>query len=193
MNRTQKLFLLALVLIAGISVDQLNAQETDASTETKEVTQEKAVLSPPATANAIVGEAEVSINYGAPSVRERAIWGELVPYGEVWRTGANDATTVTVSNDILVEGQALPAGTYSLFTIPNEGQWTIIFNSVSKQWGHYDYDESKDILRVEVTPQMTDDMVETLVFDFTEGDGNTMINLKWENLHVPIAISPAAN
>lgn len=194
MNRIQKLFLLALVCAFGLSVNNLTAQETEEKIKTEKAAPEmEEVKSPPATVSAMIGDAEVTVNYGAPSVRGRTVWGELVPYGKVWRTGANDATTISLNKDILIEGQALAAGTYAVFTIPNEGDWTVIFNSNPKQWGNYDYDEGKDVLRVEVTPQSSDEMVETMAFEFSEGDGSTNLVLKWANLHVPISITPAAN
>ncbi|RMG72406.1 MAG: DUF2911 domain-containing protein, partial [Bacteroidetes bacterium] len=97
-----------------------------------------------------IGTAEITINYGSPAAKGRTLWGDLVPYGAVWRTGANEATTFTVSQDVTIEGQTLPAGTYSLFTIPGESDWTIIFNKTAEQWGAYEYDEAADALRVKV-------------------------------------------
>jgi len=95
------------------------------------------------------------------------IFGELVPYGAVWRTGANEATTITFTGDVLVEGTAVPAGTYSLFTIPGGHEWTIIFNAENNQWGAYDYDEGKDVLRFTV-PAREGPFVERLRFGFEE-------------------------
>ena len=129
---------------------------------------------------------EVVVNYGSPSVKERDIWGSLVPYNEVWRTGANEATTFTIEQDILVQGQPLPAGIYGLFTIPGEDEWTVIFNSVSDQWGAYEYDEGEDVLRVQVEPQKAAVNSETL--DFIVQDD--LVILFWEFLAVPFEISP---
>ena len=86
-------------------------------------------------------------------MKGRPIWGQLVPYGQVWRSGANEATTITFDQPVMVEGQPLAAGTYSLFTIPTEKQWTMIFNKTAKQWGAFKYDDKQDALRVTVTPQ----------------------------------------
>jgi hypothetical protein len=111
-----------------------------------------ATKSPPmATETTIASGATIKINYGAPSVRGRIIGKDLEPMaGKVWRTGANNATTFDVSKDIMVEGKALPAGNYSLFTIMNGNEWTIVFNKTAKQWGAYDYKEANDALRVKV-------------------------------------------
>ena len=107
--------------------------------------------SPPATATATVNGATIKIDYSQPSVKGRNVWaGDLAPYGKVWRTGANEATVFEVSKDVTVEGKALKAGKYALFSIPNEKEWVIIFNKKSNQWGAYDYKESDDALRVTV-------------------------------------------
>jgi hypothetical protein len=127
--------------------------------------------------------ARISINYGSPSVRGRKIWGGLVPYDTVWRTGANEATRFTTDKDIHVEGQVLPAGTYGFFAIPKGDKWIIIFNSVANQWGAFKYDASKDVLRVTVTP-MPAKMHERLVYHINPKG----ITLTWEKLSVPVAI-----
>lgn len=136
--------------------------------------------SPPATASGTVGDADIEISYHAPSARGRTIMGDLVPYGEVWRTGANNATTISLSSDVKVEGQDLPAGKYALFTVPGENEWVVIFNKVTEQWGAFNYDEAEDALRVTVSPSETDEFVETFKFDVV-GDG---VTLAWENTMV---------
>ncbi|HEX2535142.1 MAG TPA: DUF2911 domain-containing protein [Chitinophagaceae bacterium] len=140
--------------------------------------------SPKATATGKAGSANVSVAYSAPSVKGRKIWGELVPYGQVWRAGANEATTVTFDKDVTVEGQALPAGTYSFFTIPAEGEWTVIFNKEPKQWGAYKYDAAKDALRVKVKPVKSASFSEQLAYAVN----NNGLVLRWENLEVPVAV-----
>lgn len=127
---------------------------------------------------------EVALEFGRPSVKDRNIWGGLVPYDRVWRTGADECTTITLGSEALIAGQTLPSGRYGLFTIPGEDEWTIIFNSVADQWGSFNYDESKDTLRVQVEPRSAD-FVETLDFE-VEGDE---VVLRWEELAVPIAIA----
>lgn len=109
--------------------------------------------SPPAVAKATVGGTDVTIDYSRPSLKGRAAFGDkspLAPVGEVWRTGANEATTFTVSKPVRINGQALAAGTYGLFTIPGPGEWTVVFNKTAKQWGAFKYDAKEDALRVKV-------------------------------------------
>lgn len=152
---------------------------------TTAISQDKQKPSPPATAEGKIAGIDVKIDYHQPSARERKIMGGLVPYGKVWRTGANDATTIEISEDIKVEGKALAKGKYSLFTIPGEKEWVIIFNKTAKQWGAYDYDEAKDVLRVKVKPGKTSDFVET--FNISVVDGG--VEMKWENTNVKFALS----
>lgn len=126
----------------------------------------------------------VVLEYGRPEVRGREIWGALVPYGEVWRTGANEATTIEVASDVLVEGRPLAAGRYGLFTIPGEEDWVVIFNEVADQWGAFDYDPAEDALRVTVEPEPADH-VEAM--DFAVGESGVV--LRWAELAVPVSIS----
>lgn len=156
------------------------------ATSTSVFAQKKKPKSPPMEAKATVNEADITINYGAPSVRGREVWGKLVSYNAVWRTGANEATTFTTNKDIMVEGKALAAGKYALFTIPKkDGTWTIIFNSVANQWGAYNYDEGKDILRVDVKALPNDTMTEMMKFDISE-EGKVV--LMWDKLMVPFMV-----
>lgn len=133
-----------------------------------------------------VGGVAIDVRYGMPMVKERELWGSLVPYGQIWRTGANEATTVALDKDVLVEGEALPAGVYSLFTVPTDGDWTIVFNKTASQWGAYKYDEGEDALRVTVTPT-TSEHVEAMTFKGSD----TGLVLHWGKLAVPVTIAPA--
>lgn len=133
-----------------------------------------------------VGEAKVVVSYGRPMTRGRKVWGGLVQYGKVWRTGADEATTFTTTKPVKVQGQRLDAGTYALFTLPGKSDWTLIFNRQAKQWGAYKYDPKLDALRVE-TKSKSAEMTESLSFEPTE-DG---IRLRWGKVSVPIALSPA--
>jgi hypothetical protein len=137
--------------------------------------------SPPAKVSENVGTTTIIIDYSQPSVKGREIWGGLVPYGKIWRTGANEATTFEVNTDVKIEGKALKAGKYGLFTIPDSKEWTIVFNSVPDQWGAFQYDESKDVLRVKVKPQQVDQNMEKMTFNIS-GDG--IVTLMWEKLKV---------
>lgn len=128
----------------------------------------------------------VVVEYGRPSVGGRAIWGALVPYGQVWRAGADEATTISFDRDVKIEGQALAKGTYALFTIPGESSWTVIFNKTAKQWGAYDYDVKQDALRVTVTAK-AGEHVEALDY-VIEGDA---VVLRWEKVAVPFKVAAA--
>ena len=128
---------------------------------------DEARVSPNAGVMQTIGTTRVHIMYGRPSVNGREIFGGLEPYDEVWRTGANEATTITFSDDVTIEGQPLAAGAYGLFTIPNPDSWTFIFNNTADQWGAFDYDSAEDALRVTVEPTH-DFEVEQMSFWFDE-------------------------
>ena len=145
----------------------------------------KKPASPAMTATGKIKDANITIAYSSPSVKERKVWGELVPYNKVWRAGANDATTFETSKDITVQGKKLPAGKYSFFLIPKEsGTWTAVFNKEPKQWGAYKYEESKDALRVDVKTKALPATQETLVYKVTS-NGFTM---DWDKVSVPVDI-----
>ena len=147
-------------------------------------------VSPMATVQQTVGAAEVSITYSRPSVKERTIWGELVPYDKVWRTGANEATTITLSHDASVGGKSLAAGTYGLFTVPQKnGEWTVIFNKEAEQWGAFQYKEGEDALRVR-TKALPSGHTETFQISFAEVDGDSaVVDLAWDKVRVPFEVS----
>ncbi|EAZ82942.1 DUF2911 domain-containing protein [Algoriphagus machipongonensis] len=158
MNFKKSLFAFALMAFIGFSA---SAQEKP---------------SPAKTAKGKVGSADITINYSSPGVKGRVIWGDLVPMGEVWRAGANEATTFTTSQDIMVEGKKLPAGTYGFFVIPGETESVFIFNKVAKQWGAFEYDSSEDVLRVTVPSQETGTMEERLVYEVKPSS----FEIRWE-------------
>ena len=140
--------------------------------------------SPKSSISYTVGLTDITINYSSPGVNDREIWGALEPYNEIWRAGANEATTMEFSTDIMIENQKVPAGKYSFFIIPKaEGDWTLIFNKVADQWGAYRYDEKQDALRVEVTPAAIDN-VETMEFII---EGSSVI-LRWEKVSVGFTV-----
>ena len=128
---------------------------------------------------ATIDGVQVAVEYGRPKVKGREIWGGLVPFGKVWRTGADEATTISFSDDVAIENQQLAAGTYGLFTIPGKDEWVIVFNKVAEQWGAFRYDESQDALRVTVRPTAAEH-VEAMEFDI---DGSNVV-LRWEKLGV---------
>ena len=173
MRRLTGISALVVLLVVALSSAPVRAQRGDDSDR----------LSKNGKAEGVIDGVSVAVEYGRPSVKGRKIWGGLVPHDKVWRTGANEATTITLGADAAVEGQGLPAGVYSVFTIPSEEEWTIIFNSVPEQWGAFNYDETKDALRVTVSPQEAE-FVESLEFQI---DSSNLI-LRWGELAVPVQI-----
>jgi hypothetical protein len=144
--------------------------------------------SPKASLMQSVGLTDITINYNRPGVKGRQIWGALVPYGQVWRTGANEATTIEFSDDVWINGNKLTKGLYSLHTIPTASQWTVIFNSVAQQWGSYSYDPAKDALRVQVTPE-TAEHREWMSFEIPEMTTDTAkVVVRWEKIAVPFTV-----
>jgi Protein of unknown function (DUF2911) len=159
-----------------------------------------------------IGVTDLTITYSRPGVKGRKIWGDapaaaaagtatlddassrpkdapIVPYGHVWRAGANEATTFAVTDDVLINGQKLAAGTYSLHTIPGKDEWTIIFNSDAGQWGSFQYDEKKDVLRIKAKPEMAPDNEEWLTFGIPSvGTNAAKITLRWEKIVVPFTV-----
>ena len=138
-----------------------------------------------------IGGVDVTINYGSPSVNERTIYGDLVPYGKVWRTGANEATRITFGQAAKVgeEGTPLAAGTYSLFTMPaDKDNWTIIFNKTADQWGAYDYSEKDDVARVKGTASMINTPAEKMDF---AAEGNN-IELMWADMKISFPVTAAS-
>ncbi|KAB2879678.1 DUF2911 domain-containing protein [bacterium] len=144
--------------------------------------------SPKATVTQTVGITEVSISYCRPAVKGREIWGKLVPYNEVWRTGANENTTFTISDTVKIEGTKLAPGTYGLQTIPNTDEWTIVLSKDAKLWGAFNYKPENDALRFKVKPQSAE-IVERMRFSFEDvTDNSAMVTLQWEKLKVVFKI-----
>ena len=163
-----------------------------------------------------VGVTDITITYSRPGVKGRKIWGDplpgqtatgestlddqnkrpagaaIVPWGHVWRTGANEATQFVVTDDVLINGQKLAAGSYSLHTIPNKDEWTIVFNGTANQWGSFDYDPAKDTLRVKVKPQWVNDSQEWLEYTFDPvTEDSAQVNIRWEKISVPFTVKVA--
>lgn len=144
--------------------------------------------SPNASVSQTVGVTEITIRYSRPGVKERKIWGELVPYGEVWRTGANENTTIKFNTPVKIDGHELPAGIYGLQTIPTEGDWTVIFSKDADEWGAFSYKQENDALRIQVTPQAAE-FRERMAFDFEDmTDTQATVVLHWEKVKVPFKI-----
>jgi ribosomal protein S4 len=161
-----------------------------------------------------IGVTDVTITYSRPGVKGRTIWGDplpeqastkaeatlddqtirpkgapIVPWGHPWRTGANEATQFVVSDDVFINGQKLPAGSYSLHTIPTKDEFTIIFNSIANQWGSFNYDASKDTLRVKVKPEWSEQSKEWLEYRIDPvSDTSAQVNIRWEKVRVPFMV-----
>src|SRR5687767_2619144 len=160
-----------------------------------------------------IGVTDVTITYSRPGVKGRKIWGDplpeqtakgeatldnqnerpkgapIVPWGHMWRTGANEATMFVVTDDVLINGQKLPAGSYSLHTIPNKDEWTIVFNGTANQWGSFNYDPAKDTLRVKAKPAPLTENQEWLQFTIDPiNDNSARVNIRWEKLTVPFTV-----
>jgi len=144
--------------------------------------------SPNATVSQTVGVTHITIDYSSPGVKDRTIWGELVPFGEVWRTGANEVTSITFDDPVKIIGNELPAGTYGIHTIPGETEWEIIFSKDTEVDAGSDYDPEKEALRIKVKPEETP-FIERMIFIFTNTtDDKTTANLWWEKLHISFDI-----
>ncbi len=140
-----------------------------------------------------IGVTDITINYHRPLANGRKIWGGLVPYGQVWRAGANENTTITFSDPVTVEGQPLAAGIYGLHMIPNQDQWTIIFSKMHTAWGSFSYDQAEDALRVTVKPG-TADLHNALVYDFDQlGPDSTAVTMSWDKVAVPFKVAVNLN
>jgi hypothetical protein len=196
------LFAVLFVLCSGISVF--------AQVETPRPSQKASVMQR-------VGVTDITITYSRPGVKGRKIWGDplpeqakvtgeatldnqnerpagapIVPWGHVWRTGANEATQFVVTDDVLINGQKLAAGSYSLHTIPTKDEWTIVFNGTANQWGSFDYDPAKDTLRVKAKPQWVNDSEEWLTYSFDPvTDDSAQVNIRWEKISVPFTVKVA--
>lgn len=193
-------------LLAVVALTTFTAQIAVAQVRTPRPSQKASVTQ-------TIGVTDVTITYSRPGVKGRKIWGDalpsqeakgeatlddqnvrpkdapIVPWGHAWRTGANEATQFVVTDDVLVNGQKLPAGSYSLHTIPNKDEWTIIFNSVANQWGSFNYDPTKDTLRIKAKAEAVNENQEWLAFTFDPvSDNSAQVNIRWEKLRVPFKV-----
>jgi tetratricopeptide (TPR) repeat protein len=140
-----------------------------------------------------IGITDITVNYHRPLVKNRTIWGKVVPYGQVWRAGANENTTITFTDPVSVEGQPLEKGTYGLHMIPNQDQWTVIFSKTNTAWGSFTYKESEDALRVIVKPQAVD-FHEALAYDIDQpSEDSALVTMRWEKVAVPFKVSVKVN
>lgn len=202
------LFTLAILLTAMCAASYVPAQQPPLQIKPIRPSQKASVMQ-------TIGVTDITITYSRPAVKGRDIFAEapatmearakgeatldnqndrkpgepIVPYNHVWRAGANEATMFQVTDDVLINGQPLKAGTYSLHTVPGKDEWTIIFNNDAGQWGSFTYDEKKDALRVKTKPQTVSDNQELLSFNFDPvSDNSATVNLRWEKVRVPFTV-----
>ncbi len=163
----------AVLLFAGAAAAQLNLPR---ESQRQEISQ-------------VVGDAKFTIVYHRPNIKARKVWGGLVPYGEVWRSGANENTTIEFSRDVTINGQGLPAGKYGFHTLPTEGSWILIFSKVNDAWGSFTYDAKNDALRVTVKPEASPINRETLAYEFDDvTNDSAKVVLSWEKVRVPFTV-----
>ncbi len=178
MNTFAKLFIGAAAAVVAFAV---GTSKSDAQVKMYQV-------SPAASVTQTVGLTEISVTYHRPGVKGRVIWGKLVPYDKAWRAGANEATTVSFSDDVTIAGKAVKAGMYALFVIPRLGDWTVILNSDAKQWGAFRYDSTKDVVKFSVKSEAAPNE-ERLSYSFTDLTGTSVkLVLRWEKISLPISI-----
>jgi hypothetical protein len=140
-----------------------------------------------------IGITDITINYHRPLANGRQIWGKLVPYGQVWRAGANENTTITFTDPVTIEGQPLEKGTYGLHMIPGENEWTVIFSKNSNSWGSFTYKQEEDALRVKVKPQ-TADAHDALAYDFDDvKPESAVVTMRWDKVAVPFKVEVKVN
>lgn len=140
-----------------------------------------------------IGITDITINYHRPLANGRQIWGKVVPYGQVWRAGANENTTITFTDPVTIEGQALDKGTYGLHMIPGENQWTVIFSKNSTAWGSFSYKQDEDALRVTVKPETTGTH-DALAYDFNDVKANSaVVTMSWDKVAVPFKVQVNVN
>jgi hypothetical protein len=140
-----------------------------------------------------IGITDITVNYHRPLTNGRQIWGKVVPYGQVWRAGANENTAITFTDPVTIEGQPLDKGTYGLHMIPGESQWTVIFSKDAKAWGSFSYKQEDDALRVTVKPQAAE-FHDALTYDFDEvKPDSTVVTMRWEKVAVPFKVQVNVN
>jgi len=174
------LVLAGLVLSGGVALAQLPPLNLPQASPAASVKQE-------------IGLTDITIDYHRPAVNKRKVWGDLVPYGQTWRAGANENTTITFSSPATVGGKTLPAGTYGLHMLPNEKDWSVMLSSVASAWGSFSYDEKEDVVRFTVAPKPAD-FEERLEYRFENPTENSVdVVMQWEKLTVSFPITVDTN
>jgi len=180
MNSRTLLFAL-LFAVGPVSASRLSAQTPQVNFP---------AASPACTLKQRIGLTDIEVVYSRPGVKNRTVFGGIVPYGQVWRTGANQATTISFSTPVKLEGVEIPAGKYALFTIPGEKEWTVIISKNAAQWGSFQYNEKDDVARFKVKPVTLAESIETFTIEFNRiRDESAVLNLVWDKTVVPIHLS----
>ena len=161
----------------------INEHENHVTTSEKELAPKKKVLSPHTSTMEMIGDAHIHIDYSSPGVRGRIVFGGLVGYDNVWQAGAHNATWIETNMDLVINGKLLPKGKYGFFTIPSKKDWTIMINKNWDQHGKDEYDEDEDVIRFKVTPNISDEITEHLVYKVSKvSEEEGSISLAWEKV-----------
>lgn len=170
-----------LVLLVLLSLTGLLPAQDAATPNTKSATKKKERASPHEEVSAVINGKKITVSYGRPYKKGRVIFGGLEPWGKVWRTGADEATTITTESDLMVGPVHVVAGTYSLFTIPNEKEWTLVLNKVARQWGAFKYDQAMDYGRAAMKVAKAASPVEQLTISLDKkGNDEVTLKIAWD-------------
>lgn len=185
----KKIFIMGAVFAGSLFTPQLHAQETPETTKESDGPNFSKLDVSPMDVVLFRGENNeplARVLYSRPQTRDREIFGKLVPYGEVWRTGANEATEITLYNDLMVGGKTIKKGTYTMFTIPQEKEWTLILNNSTNIWGAYDYHVEQDVARITVPVRTTKTPIEALSMSFSPSENGADLYIGWDNHYVVV-------
>ena len=185
MKKILSYFLLVAIVLSCKNQSHGAAEHDQHTAGKKTVASTKKNLSPQTFAMNMIGDAHIHIDYSSPSINGRIIFGDLLPFGEVWQSGTHKATWFETNKDLLIDNKVLKAGKYELFTIPAKEEWTVIFNTNWDQFGEADYDQKDDVLRFKVKPEYTENAVENLIYKVARlSDSEGKVSLSWENISI---------
>jgi hypothetical protein len=185
MKKILSYFLLVAIVLSCKNQSHGAAEHDQHTAGKKTVASTKKNLSPQTFAMNMIGDAHIHIDYSSPSINGRIIFGDLLPFGEVWQSGTHKATWFETNKDLLIDNKVLKAGKYGLFTIPSKEEWTVIFNTNWDQFGEADYDQKDDVLRFKVKPEYTENAVENLIYKVARlSDSEGKVSLSWENISI---------
>ena len=185
----RKIFLLMAILVGSLTTPEAQAQDTPETTKDKDGPNFSKLDVSPMDVVLFRGENNeplARVMYSRPQTRDREIFGKLVPYGEIWRTGANEATEITLYEDMTVSGKKIKKGTYTLFTIPEKNEWTIVLNNSTNIWGAYDYHVEKDVARIKVPVRKAPTNIEALSMSFEEIEDGAKLQIGWDDRYVEV-------